>query len=247
MKPRKYLIVDVETCTLPEYSTKKSALTHPLIYDIGWVITDYKGTIYKKHSFLVQEIFFNEELFSTGYYSSKKPVYFSMLKNGEISVRKWAEIWSIFTSELSQVNFVCAYNAFFDLKLAIPFTYNFFNPKNRKNSVKNQPVFLEKPIIDIWAFSCNTFLNTFSYKKHAQKNNWFSPSKKYYSSTAEKAYAYLSNQPLFSESHTALEDVLIESFLLRACLKRSSAQPLLVPFPFRCLGLTPETSEKLSR
>lgn len=271
MKARKYLVVDTETCTLPEYANdKKLAITHPLIYDIGWVLTDYKGTIYSKKSFLVQEIFFNEELFSTAYYRDKKPLYFQKLSKCEIRVETWAKIWAIFQSDLEQANFICAYNANFDLKKSIPFTFKCFEKNsqffsatpaeknslflNTKNSLfpeaktrsfseqffteKNEPFFLGKPAIDLWFYSCDTFLGTVSYKKYASENNWYSPSKKYYNSSAEKAYSYIVKNASFSEAHLALEDALIESLILRHCLKRKKPPVSIEWFPFRKLRVS---------
>lgn len=237
MKARKYLIVDTETCTLPEYKNDKNlSLTHPLIYDIGWIVTDYKGTIYSKHNYLVDEIYSDDSLFSTAYYSAKKPIYESLKKQAAISSKNWSEIWALFLSDLSNSDFICAYNASFDLKFAIPFTVKFFDKTCTKKVEKNSPFFLEKPIIDIWTFSCETFLNTFSYKKYAFENGWFSPSSLYYSSTAEKAYSYIVKNPLFEEAHLAIEDVLVESLILRHCLKRSKAAPKLTAFPMQKLG-----------
>ena len=86
-KKASYLILDCETATLPfikelavtEEEHKKIAVARPIVYDIGWMVTQKDGTILKKASYLVQETFFVPQVFETSYYKSKRPMYIEKL------------------------------------------------------------------------------------------------------------------------------------------------------------------------
>ena len=49
-----------------------------------------------------------------------------------------------------------------------------------------------------------------NFKKFCEKHDLKSKSGKYYKSSAEAVYAYMTNTPDFEEEHTGLADVLIE-------------------------------------
>ena len=90
MKKKYFLTLDTETATLPfaneiaktPKEKQNIAIAKPLVYDIGWVISDRNGNIIKKENFLVQETFFVPSVFNTAYYKDKRPIYMEMLKNG---------------------------------------------------------------------------------------------------------------------------------------------------------------------
>src|SRR5574344_1493840 len=125
-----FLTIDTETATLPfankiaanAEQKKNIAIAKPLIYDIGWVIHDRLGVIRSTRQYLVAETFSIPSVFNTAYYKDKKPLYIEMLSRGETSVLPWNEIIKIFLHDLEGIDFICAYNARFDLKKAIPFT-----------------------------------------------------------------------------------------------------------------------------
>lgn len=134
-KKKYYLTVDTETATLPfankvcqtAEQKKKVAIAKPLVYDIGWVITDRQGTIIKKENFLIQETFFVPNIFNTAYYQEKRPIYMDLLKKGEIDTGTWNEVMEKFLEDLRTVDLSAAYNAAFDFKKAIPFTEQYIN------------------------------------------------------------------------------------------------------------------------
>jgi len=101
LRKKYYLTLDTETATVPwadEYAKgnakikQKIAIAKPLVYDIGWVITDRQGAIVKKVNYLVQETFFVPNIFNTGYYRDKRPIYMELLAKGEIVPKMWNEI-----------------------------------------------------------------------------------------------------------------------------------------------------------
>src|SRR5690606_19497007 len=80
---RYYIILDVETA---------GGLDNPLVYDIGYAITDKHGNIYETRSFIISEIFYNKSLMASAYYSEKIPKYEEDIKNGTRKVVTFAEM-----------------------------------------------------------------------------------------------------------------------------------------------------------
>ena len=125
-----YLTLDTETATLPfanaiapdEKAKKKIAIAKPLVYDIGWVITDRMGEVVKKVNYLVQETFFVPQIFNTAYYRDKRPLYMQKLAQGLTTPKSWNDIIEELIADLENVTIATAYNACFDFKKAIPFT-----------------------------------------------------------------------------------------------------------------------------
>ena len=243
-KRRKYyLIVDTETATLPVNVSDKSkvSLSYPLVYDIGWVITDIKGNIYRTRNFLINEIFSNYQVFSTAYYHEKRQIYIDKLARNEIIRVDWETAMQVFEKDLSEIEGIGAYNAFFDLKKAIPFTEKYIKkfysgewevwynnkiseierndgktPKSKKSSPNyNAEIFefrkMQYLIFDIWYIAILHLLNSYNYKVKAIENQWFTASGKYFSTNAETTYRFITDKHDFVESHTALNDARIET------------------------------------
>lgn len=272
MRKLYYLTLDTETATLPfvneialDSKAKQTiSIAKPLVYDIGWTISDRNGNIIKRENYLIQETFFVPNIFNTAYYKDKRPQYMRLYSEGKIKAATWNEVIDILLADLETVNFVTAYNACFDFKKAIPFTeryiyhlysenYNKWEEWQKKrcidilengNHTKNEkyliPVFElrgnEYPLIDIWALACDRLLNTNKYRKYCCDNNFFTDSKKFFKTSAEVSYRYLIKDNEFVESHTALSDAEIETFILAKALKRGKSEPYLKAFPFRTIG-----------
>lgn len=272
MKKLYYLTLDTETATLPfvneialDSKAKQTiSIAKPLVYDIGWTISDRNGNIIKRENYLIQETFFVPNIFNTAYYKDKRPQYMKLYSEGKIKAATWNEVIEILLADLETVNFVTAYNACFDFKKAIPFTeryiYHLYSENYNKwedyqkrrcidilengNHAKNEkylvPVFElrgnEYPLIDIWALACDRLLNTNKYRKYCCDNNFFTDSKKFFKTSAEVSYRYLIKDNEFIESHTALSDAEIETFILAKALKRGKSEPYLKAFPFRTIG-----------
>ena len=268
-----FLTLDTETATLPfindfaESERKKIAIAKPLVYDIGWIITDRKGNTIIKKNYLVQETFFVPSIFNTAYYKDKRPIYINLLKDNQIDVSNWKEIIVDLKNDIKTYNIsaVTAYNACFDFKKAIPFTNRYIKnlySTNYANWEKEQhkkcediiagkksnnpeyliPIFeleeLKIPIIDIWNVACTNIINHNKYKTFCLQNNLWSNSVQYFSSSAENVYRYLKKDADFIESHTALDDATIEAEILTKALKKGKVDPQIKEFPFRNLGTT---------
>ena len=275
MNRKFYLVLDTETATLPfandvckdATQKQKIAIAKPLVYDIGWLIIDRQGNIYKKVNYLVQETFFVPNVFNTAYYCNKRPIYMEMLANNEISAKNWKDIAKELQEDLENINIATAYNATFDYKKAIPFTEKYiyhlyrsdFNDwekkqnkscktllygKNtdNKNSDFLKPVFnfknKEYPMCDLWGLACEKLINIDKYRNFCLENNLLTTSKTFFKTSAETSFQYLMKDFDFIESHTALSDAEIESQILLKALKKGAVNPLLIPFPFKELGTT---------
>lgn len=274
MRKKFYLTLDTETATLPfandickdAKQKQKIAIAKPLVYDIGWTVTDRQGNIIKTENFLIQETFFVPNVFNTAYYKDKRPHYMELLQENKIKVATWEQAIQTLIIDLDYCDCVCAYNACFDFKKAIPYTekyiknlysvdYNKWESKQRKNCMnilngKNKsenddyliPLFhLRKkdyPIIDLWNIACKKLINIDKYRNYCLENNLLTASATYFKTSAETSFQYLMKQHDFIEEHTALSDAIIESQILTKALKKGKVESELTAFPFKELGTT---------
>jgi hypothetical protein len=274
-KEYRFMVTDTETATLPfaneiangdPEKKKKIAIARPLVYDIGWTITNRKGEILDSKQFLVAETFAVPAVFNTAYYAEKRPRYLEMLKRGETTIKPWDEIMEIYLTDLRSVDAVGAYNSMFDFKKAIPFTELYINmlyspdfydwdkmqerickniaSDNRFSSTKEFDPDIFKfrgkdyKLFDLWGLSCEHILNNDEYKTMCQENGWITESGKYYKTSAETAFRFISRNLDFDEAHTALDDAAIESELLARIMKTKASNLTMgiIYFPFRILG-----------
>jgi hypothetical protein len=245
---------------------QKISIAKPLIYDLGWQIIDRNGNVYAKRNYLISEIFSVPSVFNTAYYAHKRPIYLEMLNKGEICLADWRTVTAILENDLQYVESVGAYNSMFDFKKAIPFTElyinmlyspDFYNWEQRQNSyidnMINSPNRQSEKtfdpdhfnfrgndynMFDIWGLSAQYLLNCDEYKQLCVDNGWLSASGKYFKTSAETTYRFLKNDFNFDESHTALDDAIIESEIFSEIIKRSKNkyEMGIIYFPFRILG-----------
>lgn len=245
---------------------QKIAIAKPLIYDIGWQIVDRQGRVYERMNFLISEIFSVPEVFDTAYYAWKRPLYIDKLNKGEIELTDWRTAINYLQDALNVCEAVGAYNAMFDFKKALPFTELYVNRlystnfhewlkeqaqscetilKSRQsdsNPAFDPDNFLFRgrayPLFDIWGLACTHLLNNDEYKRMCLENKWLTASGKYFKTSAETAYRYFKQDTDFEESHTALDDAIIESELFGAMCGKNKDNLImgLIYFPFKKLG-----------
>lgn len=271
-----YLILDCETATLPyasnfeETQKKNIAIAKPLIYDLGWQVIDRNGNIYKRKSFVINEIFSVPQVFNTAYYAHKRPIYLERLKKGETILTDWNTAIAELLEDMQYVESVGAYNSMFDFKKAIPFTelyiQKLYSPdfykweemqnelckkiaygNNRQNTKEfERTVFRFRDnvydLFDVWGLSCEHIMNNNEYKQMCIDNGWQTASRKYFKTSAETCFRYFSKELEFEESHTAIDDTIIESELFVEILKRTKFkfEIGITYFPFRILGTVEE-------
>ena len=202
---KKYIcVLDTETCPI-DNTVKKVVPSNMLVYDIGYTITDKKGNIYLKRSFLVDDIFNHEnEKMASAYYASKIPQYIERLEKGLIELKSFSSIRWQLMQDMKEFNCqtLSAHNARFDIG-ALNQTARY---------LKKGWYYLPKDI-EIWdslKMSRDTICKNKTYQYKTNKG--------FKSATAENLYKYLSGDENFNESHTALEDALIETKMLVKCL-----------------------------
>lgn len=245
---------------------KAVAIAKPLIYDLGWTIVDKLGRIYARKNFLISEIFSVPEVFDTAYYAWKRPIYLDKLSKGEIKLTTWSEATAELEKDLEAVEAVSAYNAMFDFKKALPFTELYisklYSPdfydwlhwqnklcqtiahtgKQKENSEFDGENFRFRskvyPMFDLWALSCRHILNCDEYKEMCLRNEWETASGKFFKTSAETTYRFITGNMEFDEAHTAIDDADIETEIFALIAKRTKGkwEMGLVYFPFRELG-----------
>lgn len=200
---KKYLMLDTETT---------NDIECPLCYDIGFAVIDEDGTVYETASFVVADVFLDEELMASAYFADKIPQYQADLASGKRVLRRWTTIKFIVraTMEKYGIDTIIAHNMRFDyLSTATTQRYltsskwRYFFPYGTKFActLKMARVVFSKD--DNYKAFCeaNGFLNCY-HKPQL---------------TAEILYRYLTQNIDFVESHTGLEDVLIEKDIFLAC------------------------------
>jgi hypothetical protein len=210
-------IVDTETTSL---NRAAKAFSTCLVYDFGYVISDTKGNIVVKRSFINDDVFSNPSLMETAYYAEKLPMYHEN-KGNEWIHSTTLEMWNIFNNDIKEYGVkagdVFAYNAGFDMR-ALNFTINHFSNGFVKEFI---PCNMWR---DIWVIAGKAITATNKYVNFCIDNGLLSE-KKNPSTSAETVFKYLTGNIEFAERHTALNDSEIEHFILMNCFKRHAAMP----------------------
>ena len=207
-----YMVLDTETCPI-DRELEDVTPTNMLVYDIGYTITDKKGNIYRTGSYIVSDIFFGEfyTKMQSSYYANKIPKYMEQIAKGERVVKTWKQISFILRKVLEEfdINVVAAHNARFDYGVL----------KNTKDYLEEYPML---PYVEWWdtlKMARSILKERKSYKRFCENNNFMTKNNQC-RFTAEVIYRYLTNDLEFEESHTGLEDTLIEKDIFAFCVKQ---------------------------
>lgn len=197
----KFIVIDTETA---------NSLEQPFCYDIGYVVTDRNGKIYESRSFMVAEMFLHyADIMTSAYYAEKLPKYWKEYKEGK------RELKSLYTIRRQVFEDIQNYN------IKIVYAYNMSFDRNSLNTTSR---YITKSALRwffpygiefrcIWNIACQTIMNSRNYVKFCLDNGFVSECGNVQTS-AEICYRYLTKQVDFIESHTGLEDVEIETFIL---------------------------------
>lgn len=202
----KVMIIDTETA---------NSVEQPLPYDFGWAVVDTEsGEIVETASYVCAEIFLDKELMEQAYFAEKIPNYWKEIKQGKRTLARFITIRKALWKCLKTygITKVGAYNMGFDKRAT--------NNDTRYITASWLKWFFpyKTEFFCIWHMACTSFLNTSDYVNFATANGFVSDAGNIQTS-AEVAYRYLKNDPTFEESHTGLEDVLIETAIYMNCLK----------------------------
>lgn len=208
MRKEVVLVVDVETC---------GGFGSPKVYDLGIAaVVRSTGEILETASLVIEDVFFGRSReMETAYYADKIPYYHDGIRNGAFRVVSAWKAWRGVRGMIADYNIrrVYAYNAAFD-KNALNNTMKVVTKGTCRNFFPKNMVFC-----DIWHMACQTVLRQTRFRKWASTNGHISEAGNYRTS-AEVAYAYIINDPEFVESHTGLDDAIIESAILRHVLRQ---------------------------
>lgn len=205
----KYVVVlDTETT---------NSIDDPLCYDIGYAVVEpIENKVILQRSFVVADIFLDKDLMSFAYFIDKVPMYWEEIKNGKRELKKLSTIHKIMREDFRTfgIKEVFAHNARFDYRstnLTQRFItcskYRFFFPYGTK-------------ICDTLKMSRELLSDDVNYNDYCRKHGFVTKNNKP-QFTAEVLYRYIHKDENFTESHTALEDVLIEKDILHYCLENS--------------------------
>ena len=178
----------------------------PLPYDIGYAVIDTNGKIYLTRSFVNADIFYQcPDLMATAYYAEKIPRYKEEIRQGKRQVRSMYEIREQIKADMKKyhITIVMAHNARFDIKA--------LNTLIRYRTASKYRYFFPygTSVWDTMLMAKSVIAEMPTYRKFCEKHGYV-----YNGSnlrlTAEILYQFITKDKEFKESHTGLEDVLIE-------------------------------------
>ena len=179
-----------------------------------WILKPKKGNVYETKSYVNRDIFFEEkELMQSSYYANKLPQYYDDIRSGKRKVATWYNIRKDLVETMKRYNTktVCAHNARFD--------YNSCT-KTQRYLTKSAYRYLFPKGIEIWdtlAMARSIYGKSPTYRKWCEQNGYLTKTGQV-RLTAEILYRYITGDSKFIESHTGLEDVLIEKEIFRKCM-----------------------------
>lgn len=195
------------------FDTETTSLEKPFCYNIGYVIANV-GTqkVLLKRDFVCEQVWHNPMLFTTAYYSNKRPIYVEAMRSRKTIMDKFGYICQRMIRDFRnyEVEFAFAFNSPFDEKV-FEFNCDWFKCNNPFDNIA---------VKDIRGFA-HRFLVDDDYIKWCEENEKFTDSGNY-STTAEALYQYITADIDFVEDHTALSDSLIEMRILFEALERNA-------------------------
>ena len=204
----KYIMLDTETT---------NSLDDPICYDVGFAVVDKEGSIYETHSFVVAEVFLNEELMANAYFIEKVPQYWEDIKKGTRKLAKFNTIRKVLAETMKKynTNIVIAHNARFDYRSTA---------KTQRYLTKSKYRYFLPYGTEVWdtlKMAREVLKNDVAYDNFCYDNNYVTKRgcKRF---TAEILYRFFTGDNDFVESHTGLEDVTIEKVIFAECMARGA-------------------------
>lgn len=209
------------------YLTNRTQLQ--LIFDFGYTIADKQGNIFIKRNYLVKEIFTDMKLMRNAYYFEKYPMYLEMLNNNEVKLAPWSTIITQLEKDMLDYNIheAYAFNIAFD-KTALCNTHRIITGRQFLfwdfNGTKANC---------LWGMCAETIMSTKGFIRTALEQNWLTESGNI-KTNAEVGYRYLTSCYDFEESHTALDDAIIETLIMARCFKSHKKMTFgILPNPWK--------------
>ena len=202
-----FLTIDTETA---------NNMDNPFVFDIGGAIHDKQGNVMETFSFIVREVFYGmPDLMAECFYQSKLPMYRVQIEQGFRQVKSWYEIRTHVHKlcDKYSVKAIIAHNMRFD--------YRSTNTTQRYLTYSRYRYFFPKdiPLWDTLSMARDTIVKQKTYIRFCENNGYCTKNGKP-RATAEILYRYITNNVDFTESHTGLEDVLIEKEIFVKCIRQ---------------------------
>ena len=202
-----FLTIDTETA---------NNIDNPFVFDIGGAIHDKQGNVMETFSFIVKEVFYGmPDLMAECFYKSKLPTYRAQIEQGFRQVKSWYEIRTHIHKlcDKYSVKAIIAHNMRFD--------YRSTNTTQRYLTYSKYRYFFPKdiPLWDTLSMARDTIVKQKTYIRFCENNGYCTKNGKP-RATAEILYRYITNDVDFTESHTGLEDVLIEKEIFVKCIRQ---------------------------
>lgn len=209
------IVIDTETCPL-DRTFEGVSPDNMFVYDIGWVVTDKRGTVYEARSYVVDEIFNHEtEMMTSSYYAWKLPRYHEEIARGERIVASLYEIRKQLLEDMTNysINEVYAHNMRFD--------YGTLNNTQRWMTKSKYRYFFPygTEICDTMRMARDVIGKMPSYRRFCEEHGFLTANGRL-SMKAEILYRFISKDLDFVESHTGLEDVMIEKEIMAYCYRQ---------------------------
>ena len=209
------IVLDTETCPVDK-DIEDVMPWNMWAYDIGWAVVDKRGTVYKTRSFVNADIFLNEkELMNSAYYANKIPMYWEDIKSGKRILTSFYNIRKALLEDIAEyeVSEIFAHNMRFD--------YGNLNVTQRWLTKSKYRYFFPKEIVicDTLKMARDVILKMPTYRYFCEEHELLTKNGRL-SASAENLYRFISKDPSFIESHTGLEDVMIEKEIMAYCYRQ---------------------------
>ncbi len=212
------VVLDTETCPLDK-DFEGVDPNNMWVYDVGYAIVDKRGKVYRERSFINADIFLNEKLLmNSSYYASKIPQYWEDIKSGKRVLTSFYNIRKTLLEDIAEfeVEEVYAYNMRFD--------YLSLNNTERWLTKSQYRYFLTKDLVicDIMKMARDVIAPMPTYKRFCEEHGYMTKNNRV-QLKAETLYKFITKDLDFIESHTGLEDVMIEKEILAYCYRQHKA------------------------
>lgn len=212
------IVLDTETCPVDK-ELNEVVPTNMWTYDCGWAIVDKRGKVYKVRSFVNADIFLGEkDLMQSAYYAKKIPQYWEDIKSGKRVLTSFHNIRQTLLADITEfeVKEIYAHNMRFD--------YGTLNTTQRWLTKSKYRYFFPKDLVicDTLKMARDVIAKMPTYKRFCEEYGFITKNGQV-SLKAETLYKFISKDLDFVESHTGLEDVMIEKEILAYCYKQHKA------------------------
>lgn len=211
-----YIVLDTETCNSFVDSDGTLNLNDSLVYDLGFAVVDKYGKVYDSRSFVIYETFCKmRDVMASAYYAEKIPRYEEQIASGERKIVTYRTARNVLFEMINKydVKAIMAHNMRFDHR-ALNNTQRYLTKSAKRYYF---PRYIE--IWDTLSMARDIYGKSPSYRRWCKDNGYMTKNNQV-RLTAEILYRYITGNGSFIESHTGLEDVLIEKEIFKQCMRQ---------------------------